>query len=138
MPVTLSTDDAKTGWLKVHIVGEAAAAGLLGEVYNPEGVLLHINRGFVYIATPAGLASVLLVGIGATGVSSNTILATLAFNQAAGTVWNVVGMDRASEAAASTPWGVLWPATSYLTITNSAQVSTGLIADLYLQYIRLA
>ena len=138
MAVTLSTDPAQTGWIKIHIVGDATVAGLLGEVYNPEGVLLQINRGFLYITTPSTAAAVPLVGIGATGVSSNTILATLATNQAAGTMWNVVGMDRASEAAATTPWGVLWPATSYLTVTNSVAASTALVADLYLQYIRLA
>jgi hypothetical protein len=138
MTVALSTDSAKTGWLKVHIVGDANAAGLLGEVYNPEGVLLQITRGFLYIETPSTAAAVPLVGIGATGVSANDILATLATNQVAGTVWLVVGMDRASEAAATTPWGVLWPATSYLTVTNSVAASAALVADLYLQYIRLA
>jgi hypothetical protein len=139
MTVALSTDDAKTGWLKIHIVGDANATGLLGQVYNPEGVLLHICRGFVYIEAAATNAGVLLTGIAASGVSANDLLATLAFNQTAGTVWEVIGMDRASEAAATTPWGVLWPATSYLTITNSvAACTTTLIADLYLQYIRLA
>lgn len=138
MTVAISTDAAQTGWLKIHVVGDATVAGLVGEVYNPEGVLLQICRGFLYITTGAVAAAVPLVGIGATGVSDNTILATLAVNQAAGTMWNVTGMDRASEAAATTPWGVLWPATSYLTWTNSVAASTGLVADLYLQYIRLA
>ena len=58
-------------------------------------------------------------------------------NQADGTVWTVVGKDIASEAAATTPKGLLWPATSYLTITSAAQASTGLLASLYLRYIRL-
>lgn len=138
MPVTISTDDAQSGWLKIHIVGEAAAIGLLGQVANPEGVLLHIHRAFIYVTAPAGLAAVPLIGIAATGVSSNTLMATWLATSAAGTVWQVVGMDRASEAAATTPWGVLWPAASFLTITNSAQVSTGLVADLYVHYIRLA
>lgn len=138
MTVVISTDAAKTGWLKIHIVGDATVAGLVGQVYNPEGVLLHICRGFLYITTPSVAAAVPLVGIAASGVSNNTLLATLATNQAAGTVWQVVGMDRASEAAATTPWGVLWPATSYLTWTNSVAASTGLVADLYLNYIRLA
>lgn len=138
MTVALSTDDAKTGFLKIHIVGDANAVGLLGQVYNPEGVLLHICRGFLYITTPSTAAAVPLVGIAASGVSDNTLLATLATNQVAGTMWQVVGMNRASEAAATTPWGVLWPATSYLTITNSVAASAGLVADLYLQYIRLA
>jgi hypothetical protein len=138
MTVAISTDDAKTGWLKIRLLGTATVAGLLGQVANPEGVLLHICRAFLYITTPSLAAAVPLVGIGATGVSDNTILATLATNQAAGTVWNVVGMDRASEAAATTPWGVLWPAASFLTVTNSVAASTGLVADLYIRYIRLA
>jgi hypothetical protein len=138
MTVAISTDAAQTGFLKIHVTGNATVAGLVGEIYNPCGVLLQICKGFLYITTPSVAAAVPLVGIGATGVSSNTILATLAMNQAAGTMWLVTGMDRASEAAATTPWGVLWPATSYLTWTNSVAASTGLVADLYLQYIRLA
>lgn len=141
MTVAFSTDNAKTGWLKIHVVGDATVAGLVGQVYNPEGVLLHICRGFLYITTPSVGAAIPLVGIAATGVSNTALIgATAAFTtqQVAGTMWEVVGMDRASEAAATTPWGVLWPATSYLTWTNSVAASTGLVADLYLNYIRLA
>lgn len=139
MTVALSTDAAQSGWLKIRIVGDAAAVGLLGQVYNPEGVLLHINRGFVHIITGATNAGVLLCGVAATGVSNSDLLATLAFNQTANTVWQVVGQDLASEGAATTPKGLLWPATSYLTITNSvAACTTTLVADLYLQFIRLA
>jgi hypothetical protein len=139
MTVAISTDAAQTGWLKIKVVGDANATGLLGQVYNPEGVLLQIVRGFLYIKATATNAAVILVGIGATGVSDNTVLATLAWNQTAGTVWQVVGQDLASEGAATTPKGVLWPATSYLTFTNSvAAATTTLEAYLFLQYIRLA
>lgn len=139
MTVAISTDAASSGFLKVHIVGDANAVGLLGEVANPEGVPLYIVKGFLHFTAAATNAAVLLCGIAATGVSDNTLLATLAFNQVADTVWQVVGMDRASEAAATTPWGVLWPAASFLTVTNSvAAATTTLICDLYLEYIRLA
>ena len=138
MTVAISTDDAQSGWLKLHILGNAVAAGLVGEVANPEGVLLQICEGYIYFTTASTAASTFNFGIAATGVDDNTIMSAFAMNSAAGTVWKVVGSDRASEAAATTPWGVLWPAASFLTVTSAAQASTGLVCDLYLRYIRLA
>lgn len=139
MTVAISTDAAQTGWLKIHIVGNATAAGLVGQVYNPEGVLLQIVRGVLYIEEGAHAASTFNIGITATsGADASDLMSAFGMNQTDGTVWQVVGQDLASEGAATTPKGLLWAATSYLTITSAAQVSTGLLADLYLQYIRLA
>lgn len=138
MTVTISTDDAQAGWLKVHLVGNATAAGLVGQIANPEGVLLHIYEAFMYTTTAALAASTFNIGIGATGADSNTLVSAVNMSAAAGTMIKVVGTDLASEGAAVTPRGVLWPAASFLTVTSAAQVSTGLVADLYLHYIRLA
>lgn len=139
MTVAISTDAAQTGWLKIHILGNAVAAGLVGEVLNPEGVLLQIVRGVLYVTTPATAASTFNIGIAATGVDNADLMSAFDMNAAgAGTAWQVVGQDLASEGAATTPKGLLWPATSYLTMTSAAAASTDLVADLYLQYIRLA
>jgi hypothetical protein len=140
MTVTHVTDGAQTGWMKIKIEGTTTSAttGLIGQVLNPEGVLVQITAGFLYIETPTAGAAVPLIGIAATGVSSNVINATLAMNQTAGTVWQMIGTDLASEAAFVTRKGNLWPATEYLTVTNSAVLSTLLVAYLYLQYVRLA
>ena len=138
MTVAISTDDAQSGWLKVHILGNAVAAGPLGEIANPEGVLVHICKGFLHIVTGAALASTLHMGIGATGSDSHEMIDGFGLNQLADTVWFVVGQDLASEGAAVAPRGTLWPAASFLTLTTAAQVSTGLEANLYLEYIRLA
>mgnify|MGYP001183537068 CR=1 FL=1 len=139
MTVAISTDAAQTGWLKIKILGNATAAGLIGQVYNPEGVLLQIVRGLLYVVTPSAAAMVPKIGIAATGVSNDSLWTTAAMNApGAGTVWQVVGQDLASEGAATTPKGLLWPATSYLTVTSTAQVSPALEAYLFLQYVRLA
>ncbi len=136
MTVAISTDDARYGWLKIDIVGNATAAGLVGQVANPEGALLHIYDGFLYIKTGALAASTFNIGIGASGADASDLMSAFAMNQSDGTVWNVI-TKAASEAAATTPAGLLWAATTYLTITSAAQVSTGLTASLYLRYIRL-
>lgn len=138
MTVAISSDAAQSGWLKVHIVGNAIAAGLVGQIANPEGVLLHICEGLLYIQEGAHAASTFNIGIGASGADASDLMSAFAMNQTDGTVWAVIGKDLSSEGAATTPKGLLWPATSYLTITSAAQVSTGLLADLFLRYIRLA
>lgn len=138
MTVAISTDAAQSGWLKIDIVGNATAAGLVGQVLNPEGVLLHICEGLLYIKTGALAASTFNIGVAATGVDNSDLVSALAMNKSDGTVWQVVGQDLASESAATTPKGLLWPADEYLTITSASQVSTGLTASLYLRYIRLA
>ena len=139
MTVAISTDAAQTGWMKIHILGNAVAAGLVGQVYNPEGVLLQIVRGVLYVTTASTLASTFNIGVAATGVDASDLVSALDVNATtAGTAWQVVGQDLASEGAATTPKGILWPATSYVTVTSAANASTGLVADLYLQYIRLA
>lgn len=139
MTVAISTDAAQTGWLKIHILGNAVAAGLVGEVYNPEGVLLQIVRGVLYVTTASTAASTYNIGVAATGVDASDLVSGLDMQATtAGTAWQVVGQDLASEGAATTPKGLLWPATSYVTVTSAAFASTGLVADLYLQYIRLA
>jgi len=138
MTVAISTDDAQSGWLKIHILGNAVAAGLVGQVANPEGVLLQICEGYLYFTTASTAASTFNVGIAATGVDNADLLSAFAMNSAAGTVWKVVGTDLAAEGAATTPRGLLWPAASFLTVTSAAQASTGLVCDLFLRYIRLA
>ena len=138
MTVAISTDDAQSGWLKVRILGNATAVGAVGEIANPEGVLLQICDGFLYFTTASTAASTFNIGIGATGADVNTLMSAFAMNSAAGTVWRVIGMDLASEGAAVTPRGILWPAASFLTVTSAAQASTGLVCDLFLRYIRLA
>lgn len=139
MTVEIVKDGAQTGWLKIKILGNAVAAGLVGEVANPEGVLLQITDGFEYIKTGALAASTFNIGIGASGADENDLVSAFAQNQADGTCWKVVDLDTASEAAfTGAQNGGLWSATDYLTVTSAAQVSTGLEAYLFLQYVRLA
>ena len=139
MTVAISTDEAQSGWLKIKILGNATAAGLVGEVLNPEGVLLQIVDALLYVYTESTLASTFNIGVGATGVDASTIISAVDMNAAgSGTVWKAIGTDLASESAATTPKGLLWPATEYITVTSAAQVSTGLVAYLFVRYLRLA
>lgn len=136
MTVAISTDAAQTGWLKIHIVGNATAAGLVGQVYNPEGVQVQITDAFIYLSAASTAASTYNIGVAASGVDASDLVSALAMNTTG--VFAVIGKDLASEGAATTPKGLLWPATSYITVTSAAQASTGLVADLYVRYIRLS
>ena len=138
MTVVRSTDDAQSGWLKLDIVGNAVAAGLVGQLLNPEGVLLQIVDAILYIEEEAHAASTFNIGVAATGVDNSDIVSAFDMNATDGTVHKAIGTDLASEGAATTPKGLLWPADEYLTITSAAQVSTGLLASLFVRYIRLA
>jgi len=139
MTVAISTDAAQSGWLKIHILGNATAASLVGQILNPEGVLLQITESYLYIGTASTAASTFNIGITATsGADASDLLAACAMNKTAGTVWWVTEQNAAAAAAATTPDGLLWAATSYLTVTSAAYASTGLVCDLFIKYIRLA
>lgn len=136
MTVAISTDAAQTGWLKIHILGNSVAAGLVGQVLNPEGVQVQITDSFIYLSAASAAASTYNIGVAASGADASDLVSALAMNTTG--VFAVVGKDLASEGAATTPKGLLWPATSYITVTSAAQASTGLVADLYVKYIRLS
>ena len=138
MPVAVSTETDLSGFLKIRITGNAVAAGLVGEVLNPEGQAVHIYEGYLYIVAPSVAASTFNFGVAGTGVDNSDLMSAVAVNAAAGTMLKVVGTDLASEGACTTPRGLLWPAASYLTITSAANASTGLVADLYIKYFRLS
>lgn len=132
------TSDPQTGWLKLDILGNDTAAGLVGQVLNPEGQLVHIYRAFLYVEVVSTAASTFNFGVGATGEDAADLASAVNMLTAgAGTVWNIVGTDLATETAATTAKGLLWPADEYLTITSAAQASTGLVAFLFVKYIRL-
>jgi hypothetical protein len=140
MTATLITDGPQAGWLKVHLAGNATAvANSLGSIANPEGVALHICDGYLYIINDADSAATLDIGVGVTGADSSDLCAVLDINAVvAGTVYYIVGKDRASEAAATTPYGLAWAATTYLNFYNPAAYECATFeAYLYLRYIRV-
>ena len=137
MTVALDQEYSQAGYLKINLVGNATAAGAVGEVLNPEGQALHIIEGYLYIETAAGLASTFNMGIGATGADASDIASAILMNQAAGKVFRLIGTDLASEGDMTTPRGVDWGAAEYFTVTSAAQVSTSLKACVLLKYLRL-
>ena len=137
MTVAIDFENAQSDFLKINLVGNATAAGLVGQVLNPEGQALHIIEGYLVFETPSTLASTFNIGIGATGADASDLMSAMLMNKTALTVWQVIGKDLASEGALTTPRGVDWGAAEYLTVTSAAQVSTGLKACLLLKYLRL-
>ena len=137
MTVTLDQELAQSGFMKINLVGNAVAAGLVGQVLNPEGQDLHIIEGYLYIEVASTLASTFNVGIGAEDADTSDLLSAILMNQTAGKVFRVIGTDLASEGDMTTPKGVNWDSDEYLTVTSAAQVSTGLKACLLLKYLRL-
>ena len=137
MTVSHDVEYAQSGFMKINLVGNATAAGAVGEVLNPEGQDLHIIEGYLYIETAAGLASTFNIGIGATGSDASDIASAILMNQAAGKVFRLIGTDLASEGDMTSPRGVNWDSAEYLTVTSAAQVSTSLKACILLKYLRL-
>ena len=137
MTVALDQEYGQAGYLKINLVGNATAAGLVGEVLNPEGQDLHIIEGYLYFEVASTAASTFNIGIGASESDSSDLMSAFLMNTAAGKVIKVVGTDLASEGDMTTPKGVNWDTAEYLTVTSAAQVSTGLKACLLLKYLRL-
>jgi len=137
MTVAIDQEYAQAGFLKINLVGNATAAGAVGEVLNPEGQALHIIEGYLYIEVASTLASTFNIGIGATGADASDLASAILMNQTAGKVFRIIGTDLASEGDMTTPRGVDWGAAEYLTVTSAAQVSTGLKACLLIKYLRL-
>ena len=140
MTATIVSDGPQSGWFKVHIEGNAVAvANSLGSIANPEGVLLQITDGFLYHVTDADAAATLDIGIGVENADSTDLASAIDIDSVThGTMYYIVGKDAASEAAATTPKGLKWAATSYLNFYNpAAAASSGYEGYLYLRWIRL-
>lgn len=141
MTAELVLDGPQAGWMKVYIAGTDTVGGAesLGSVLNPEGVLLQITDGFLYVVNDADAAATLDIGIGATGADSTDICSAYDINGAApGAVIYLIGKDAASEAAATTPKGVDWGASEYLNFYNpAAAVSSPFEGYAYFRYIRV-
>lgn len=141
MTAQIISDGPQSGWLKVYVAGNTTAGGAntLGSILNPEGVLLQITDGFLYVVNDADAAATLDIGIGTTGADSSDICSAYDINgAAAGAVIYLIGKDAASEAAATTPKGVDWGATEYLNFFNpAAAVSSPFEGYAYFRYIRV-
>jgi hypothetical protein len=140
MTATIVSDGPQSKWLKVHVKGNATAvANSLGSIANPEGVALHINEAYMYTIAPCAGSADLDVGIGATGADSTDLLSDISIDGiAASAVHYVVGKDASSQAAATSPKGLLWAATTYLNFYNhNAAECAAWEAYFYLHYIRI-
>jgi len=141
MTVTHMTDGPLAGWMVVYVAGNSTATpNSLGSVYNPEGVLLQITDGFLYNVIDADAAATLDIGIGTTATADSTdMLAAFDINAAAhSSVYYIIGKDAASAAAATTPKGIAWAATSYLNFYNPASYSSANYEGyVFLRYIRV-
>jgi hypothetical protein len=121
--------------MSIDIEGWATVAGCLGSIPNPEGVPLAIIRAYLYVATPSALGATLDIGVGVLAADSTDLISAFALNQVAGTLWNGVDLDIASEAAWTVP--AIWTAALYLNFTTAAQVSTAFRGTLFVEYLRL-
>ena len=124
------------GWFKVTLTGTASTANAgLGEVANPEGVVLGITRAFIYARTGSTGAANLDIGIGASGAKASDICSAMDVVEA--TIGGKLFFLPAVQAAETESPTALWASTTYLTFTGSASTA-GLDADVYIEYIRLA
>ena len=130
---TVITD--QRGWFKVKLTGAVSAANAgLGEVANPEGVPLGITRALIYARKGSTGAANLDVGIGASGAKASDICSAMDVIEA--TIGGDLTNLPAAQVAETDSPTALWSEDTYLTFTCSAD-TTGLDADVYLEYIRL-
>lgn len=135
MTITLNSGDQR-GWYKFTLTGATSVANAgLGEVANPEGVTLGIVRAFIYARTGSTGATNLDLGIGASGAKASDICSAMDVVEA--TVGGDLTFLPAAEAAETDSPTALWTTSTYLTATGSGD-STGLDADVFVEYIRLA
>jgi len=123
------------GMLVVDITGSGTTHDL-GNIANPEGVPLLIVEAFLHIVT-AGLAnSDLHVGVGtaSAGVGNADLFADADVAATALTAWKGAS-NAVAQGAATTP--ALWTAAKYLTFFTDTAYSTGLVAKLFVRYLRL-
>lgn len=131
---TVLTD--QRGWFKIALTGAASTAnGGLGEVANPEGVLLGITRAFIYARTGSTGAANLSIGVGASGAAVSDVCSSMDVIEA--TIGGDLTFLPAAQAAETDSPTALWAADTYLVFTGSAS-TVGLDADVYIEYIRLA
>jgi hypothetical protein len=136
MTVSATTSGDQRGYLKITLTGATSAANAgLGQVANPEGVLLGITRVFAYFRTGSTGAGNLDIGVGASGAKASDICSAMDMIEA--TVGGKLLYLPAVQAAETEDPTAKWASTTYITFTGSAD-STGLDADVYVEYIRLA
>lgn len=138
--VTRVEDGPQHGALTIHVTGyDAGAAGSFGNVLNPEGCLVEIYWAQMRVRQDADAAATLDVGIGALDADETDLCSAFDINGAAhDAIVQLIGTDLASEGAATTPKGVLWAATDYLTFYNPAAANpVNFDAYVYVKYYRL-
>jgi len=135
MTVALSTAADQKGWLVYDITGAASAENAgLGSIANPEGVTLGITRAFLYFTTGSTGAANLDIGITTVAAKGTDIISAMDVVQA--TVGGKFIFCPAAQVAETECPTAKWTAATYLTFTGSA-TTAGLVAKLYLEYIRL-
>jgi len=135
MTISTSLVDQR-GWFKFTLTGAVSAANAgLGEIANPEGVTIGIVRAFIYARTGSTGAANLDMGIGASGAKTTDICSAMDVIEA--TIGGDLTFLPAAQAAETDSPTALWTSSTYLTATGSAD-TTGLDADVYVEYIRLA
>jgi hypothetical protein len=136
MTVSTTVTAQRGGWFKFTLTGATSAANAgLGGISNPEGVTLGIVRLFAYFRTGSTGAANLSMGIGAAGAGSTDLCSAMDMVQA--TVGGKLFHLPAVQVAETENPTALWTTTTYLNITGSAD-STGLDADVFVEYVRLA
>jgi hypothetical protein len=138
--VTRVQDGPQHGALVVHITGyDAGVAGSFGNVLNPEGCPVEIYWAQMRIRRDADAAATLDIGIGALDADETDLISAYDINGAShDLVVQLIGTDLASEGAATTPKGVWWAATDYLTFFNPAAANpVNFDACVYVKYFRM-
>lgn len=130
--MSVSINSEGKGVMSIAVAGTSGTA--IGGVANPEGVDVLILRATWKITTASTGAATVNIGVGAAvNTDATDIINALAANGAVTGWYNGHVMQNGAKTAISAP--AVWSANKFVTFTGSA-ATTGLVATLYLEYIR--
>lgn len=115
---------------KVALAAGASAGGVVA-LANPLGVALIILRVLLRVTTIATVAATVDAGVAANATTlSDNLIDGLDVNAATGLFDNIE--DKGTNGKARQVWG----ATQYVTVSKASGAVTGLVGELYIEYIR--
>ena len=129
-------EGGRSGYFTVDITGVAGVTnGGIASIPNPEGVDLAITRAWIKGTTGSTGAANLTVGVGALLAADSSICSAMDCIEA--TLNTDMTFLPAAQVAETDNPATQWESDEYLLVTGSA-TTVGLVATLYIEYIRLA
>jgi hypothetical protein len=121
---------AQNGSYKIPLTA-GDGSGVIVSTANPEGVDVYITRAILEIETPSTGASTLDIGVDASASVSDDLL----FDGYSGAT--AVITDNIKAKTGNAVEGLKWGSDEFLNVAEASGDVTGLVGNLYVEYIRM-